>query len=218
MPSLTSYSSSLQEIILSDQHYLSKARDFVNFLRFLDTQPRQFSPNFSLVIRPHGFGMSLALESMEAMLMRDDLISEGFSAWYYAGEYTGASNDCVWQGCYFDDSVDVDGSNYKYAILDLSDMWEGRINGIRLDFAGINSGVPGLNAFDICFLAFFRSTDEAEAYIGEYLGVEIDDNLNKVRGEECVISTPASRVKVVVIPTDEELMIATDTMQILSNK
>lgn len=51
-----------------------------------------------------------------------------------------------------------------------------------------------------------------------YLGVEIDDNLNKVRGEECVISTPASRVKVVVIPTDEELMIATDTMQILSNK
>lgn len=51
-----------------------------------------------------------------------------------------------------------------------------------------------------------------------YLGIEIDDNLNKVRGEECVISTPASRVKVVVIPTDEELMIATDTMQILSNK
>lgn len=80
MPSLTSYSSSLQEIILSDQHYLSKARDFVNFLRFLDEEPRQFSPNFSLIIRPHGFGMSLALESMEAMLMRDELISEGFSA------------------------------------------------------------------------------------------------------------------------------------------
>ena len=39
---------------------------------------------------------------------------------------------------------------------------------------------------------------------------------NKVRGEEAVISTDDSKVKVVVIPTDEELMIASDTMAILS--
>ena len=38
---------------------------------------------------------------------------------------------------------------------------------------------------------------------------------NKVRGEEAVISTDDSKVKVVVIPTDEELMIASDTMAIL---
>ena len=51
-----------------------------------------------------------------------------------------------------------------------------------------------------------------------FLGVELDDEANKVRGEEKVISTPASKVKVVVIPTDEELMIATDTMHILEGK
>ncbi|MCM1050354.1 MAG: acetate kinase [Paenibacillus sp.] len=48
-----------------------------------------------------------------------------------------------------------------------------------------------------------------------FMGVEIDPEANKVRGEEKVISTPASRVKVVVIPTDEELMIARDTEAIV---
>ena len=48
------------------------------------------------------------------------------------------------------------------------------------------------------------------------MGVKLDKETNeKVRGEEAVISAPDSRVKVVVIPTDEELMIATDTMNLL---
>lgn len=49
-----------------------------------------------------------------------------------------------------------------------------------------------------------------------FMGVEIDLEANKVRGEEAVISTPESRVKVCVIPTDEELMIARDTENIVS--
>ena len=49
----------------------------------------------------------------------------------------------------------------------------------------------------------------------EVLGVKIDPERNKTRGEEAVISADDSRVKVVVIPTDEELMIATDTMNLL---
>lgn len=49
----------------------------------------------------------------------------------------------------------------------------------------------------------------------EFMGVKLDAEKNKVRGEEAVISTDDSKVKVVVIPTDEELMIASDTMAIL---
>lgn len=50
-----------------------------------------------------------------------------------------------------------------------------------------------------------------------FMGVEIDTELNKtVRGTEAVISTAASRVKVCVIPTDEELLIARDTRDIVS--
>ncbi len=49
-----------------------------------------------------------------------------------------------------------------------------------------------------------------------FMGVKIDNELNaKSRGKEVLLSTPDSTVKVVVIPTDEEFMIASDTMEIL---
>lgn len=49
------------------------------------------------------------------------------------------------------------------------------------------------------------------------MGVKVDEALNaKIRGTETVISTPDSRVKVVVVPTDEELTIARDTRDIVS--
>ena len=51
----------------------------------------------------------------------------------------------------------------------------------------------------------------------EFMGVKLDADMNdKIHGEEAVISTADSKVKVVVIPTDEELMIASDTMAILN--
>lgn len=50
----------------------------------------------------------------------------------------------------------------------------------------------------------------------EFMGIKIDKEVNSgIRGKEAVISTPDSKVKVVVIPTDEELMIATDTMALV---
>lgn len=51
----------------------------------------------------------------------------------------------------------------------------------------------------------------------EFMGVKIDYEYNKkVRAEEAIISTPDSKVKVVLIPTDEEMMIAMDTLEIVS--
>ena len=50
----------------------------------------------------------------------------------------------------------------------------------------------------------------------EYLGIKFNKELNEtIHGEEAIISTPDSKVKVVVIPTDEELMIASDTMALV---
>ncbi|MDE6296989.1 MAG: acetate kinase [Muribaculaceae bacterium] len=48
-----------------------------------------------------------------------------------------------------------------------------------------------------------------------FLGVTFNEEANKSRGEEVVISGEDSKVKVVVIPTDEELMIAQDTAEIV---
>ena len=49
----------------------------------------------------------------------------------------------------------------------------------------------------------------------EFMGVKMDEDANKVRGEERVISAVDSKVKVLLIPTNEELMIAMDTMNIV---
>lgn len=69
--------------------------------------------------------------------------------------------------------------------------------------AGVGENQTGLRA-DVCRpLAF--------------MGVKIDEAVNAgIRGVEAVISTPDSKVKVAVIPTDEELMIARDTKDIVS--
>ena len=50
-----------------------------------------------------------------------------------------------------------------------------------------------------------------------YMGVKLDPEKNKIRGEEVEISTPDSTVKVFVIPTNEELVIARDTLEIVKN-
>ena len=49
----------------------------------------------------------------------------------------------------------------------------------------------------------------------EFLGIKIDPEANKVRGKEVIISTPDSKVTVCVIPTDEESVIARDTMKLV---
>lgn len=51
-------------------------------------------------------------------------------------------------------------------------------------------------------------------YLG-YLGIEIDDGQNQVRGEDRIISTPASKVAVLVVPTNEELAIARETVALI---
>ena len=49
----------------------------------------------------------------------------------------------------------------------------------------------------------------------EVLGVKMDAEANKVRGKETVISAADSKVKVLLIPTNEELMIARDTLELV---
>ena len=51
-------------------------------------------------------------------------------------------------------------------------------------------------------------------YLG-FLGVKIDEEKNNCRGEEVEISTPDSKVKVYVVPTNEELMIARETRDLV---
>ena len=88
----------------------------------------------------------------------------------------------------------------------------------------VGSYIAELNGVDI--IVFTGGVGENQAGVREnlcnhlsFMGVEIDKELNdKTRGTETLLSTPASKVKIVVIPTDEELMIARDTEAIVNGK
>ncbi|HPO48116.1 MAG TPA: acetate kinase [Paludibacteraceae bacterium] len=63
-----------------------------------------------------------------------------------------------------------------------------------------------------------ENQSETRRYVCEglsYLGVEIDSKANKSRGREIELSTKNSKVRVVVIPTNEEFMIASDTKELI---
>jgi acetate kinase len=52
----------------------------------------------------------------------------------------------------------------------------------------------------------------------DYLGIKIDNEANDFKGELRKISTPDSKVEVWVIPTNEELLIARDTLAMVQGK
>ncbi len=84
----------------------------------------------------------------------------------------------------------------------------------------IGAYTAAMNGVDT--IVFTGGIGENDAYIRaqivkslSFLGITLDEEANNCRGKEVVISTPDSRVKVCVIPTDEELMIATDTAELV---
>ncbi len=84
----------------------------------------------------------------------------------------------------------------------------------------IGAYTAAMNGVDvICFTAGVGENDPDNRkaiceYLG-FLGVEIDDAANKVRGKEQLISTASSKVKVYCLPTNEELAIARETVALV---
>ena len=83
----------------------------------------------------------------------------------------------------------------------------------------IGAYAAAMNGVDV--IVFTGGIGENDAYVRAevtkgitYLGVDFDESKNKVRGEEALLTTPESKVKVCVIPTDEEWMIASDTQEL----
>ena len=84
----------------------------------------------------------------------------------------------------------------------------------------IGAYVAAMNGVDaICFTAGLGENDAAtRAKIVanlEYLGIAIDEEANGIRGKEVVISTADSKVKVLTIPTNEELAICRETVALV---
>ena len=92
---------------------------------------------------------------------------------------------------------------FGYEVAKYVGAYAAALNGIDvLTFtAGVGENSPGVRA-DVC------------NYLG-FMGVKLDPEKNKVRGKEMLISTPDSKVQVWVVPTNEELMIAQDTRDLV---
>ena len=93
--------------------------------------------------------------------------------------------------------------SFKYAVASYIAKYAAAMNGI--DYIVFTGGV-GENQINIRKGILEKLT---------FMGVEVDVDANNMRGEEKVISKPESKVKVYVIPTNEELMIAKETMRLI---
>lgn len=84
----------------------------------------------------------------------------------------------------------------------------------------IGAYVAAMNGVDaIAFTAGLGENDtlvrkDIMEYLG-YLGIKLDEEANKLRGKDVLISTPDSKVKVAVIPTNEELAICRETVALI---
>ncbi len=101
----------------------------------------------------------------------------------------------------------------KMAIL-ADDMYDYRIKKYIGAYAAAMGGV------DIILFTGGVGENQATCRSGaceglEYMGIKIDEQRNNVRSKEAIISTDDSKVTVCVIPTDEEMLIASDTMKIV---
>ncbi len=94
---------------------------------------------------------------------------------------------------------------YEYRIAKYIGAYAAAMNGVDVIIftAGVGENSPILRE-EIC-----------ENYLG-YLGIKIDKKANDVKSKERIISTPDSKVTVMTIPTNEELVIARDTYEIVS--
>ena len=84
----------------------------------------------------------------------------------------------------------------------------------------IGAYAAAMNGVDV--IVFTGGIGENDAYIRAevtkgltYLGIDFDESKNAVRGVEALLTTPESKVKVCIIPTDEEWMIASDTQALV---
>ena len=110
------------------------------------------------------------------------------------------------------DKAAAEGNERAKLALDMFHYWVAKVAG---------SYVAAMNGVDaIVYTAGVGENSSAtRAAISEYfgyLGVKIDPEANAKRGEDIMISTPDSKVKVFVIPTNEELVIARDTRDIIA--
>ena len=99
------------------------------------------------------------------IMFRNVWFTDG-TLWYAAGEVMSSKDGCNYPISINEGEFYGEEEDYVFIPWDMTDLWEGRINSIRLDF---NIADEANREFDVCFAGMFRSEDEAYAYAESYL-------------------------------------------------
>ena len=122
------------------------------------------------------------------IMLRNIWVDTGM-LWYAAGEYSGATDGLTLPFSVYDGEFYGEDEEYVFVPYDLTGLWEGRINSIRLD---MNIADETSREFDLCFAGMFRSEDEAyayaEAWMANILGEDSGDETTPAGDDE---TTPA---------------------------
>lgn len=135
----------------------------------------------------------------------DCYVSEELSMYLMAGDCWAAEDKYKVPMLDFDlcwDPIDVaegeKAGRYFYHTYDFSDdvlfETEGRINGLRLDTTGMKFQEAGRNSFDVAFAAFFRSAEDAERYVYNYLGLEYEGGDDENTTESVEVTTESVEI------------------------
>ena len=146
-------------------------------------------------------------------IMVKNLWVDSGTLWYAAGEITSANNNYTYPFSIYDGEFYGEDEEYIFVPVDLTEMWEGRINAIRLDM----NMAEDVREFELCFAGMFRSVEEAYAYANtwvEGIGLEtVDPNATEEPTEpptEAPTDAPVAGDDTTAAPAGDETTAATN--------
>ena len=107
------------------------------------------------------------------------------------------------------DIVDIGDDEYFIVVIDLTDLWSGRIHQV---VPGFSLNDPDYNEWDICYMGFFRTIDEAVEYSYDYLGVDATETEAPTEeATEEITEAPAETVPEEVTAATTDAKVENDT-------
>ncbi len=125
------------------------------------TDPRAF-----MIFSPKQSQYYLAEDFPVFGIMFRNIWVDSGTLWYAAGDVQSAQSNCTVPFSIYDGEFYGANGEYVFVPIDLTNLWQGRIHMIRLDWYLPDSGN---HEFDICFAGMFRSVEEAYVYANEYV-------------------------------------------------
>ena len=150
--------------------------------------------------------VSYAIEDFPVMAIMVKDYWKGGTLWYFCGDIVGPTAGYhttynAFDGEYFGEGYE----DYTLILVELDGMAEGRINGFRIDFNGMDVANEG--EFEICYMGCFRSWDEAAVFGTRYLKgedaeVSTEDPTEEVTSEATGDTTVADQGNATEAPTE----------------